>query len=109
MKALKVNQAGIDYKMGIEKTAKKALTFEELKMINKEDSASKKNKSSAQAWLNNQSEEIGQKFLNPITGKDNTEELFVEENINEYFLDEDTGEFFKIVIIDGTIGKQRIP
>jgi len=109
MKALKVNQAGIDYKMGVENAAKKALTYEELKTLNKQTSTTKKNKTAAQTWLNNQSKEIGQNFLNPISSKDNTEELFVKENVGEYFLDEDSGEFFQIVIIDGAIGKKRIP
>jgi len=109
MKALKVNQAGIDYKMGVESAAKKALTYEELKTLNKQTSTTKKNKTAAQTWLNNQSKEIGQNFLNPISSKDNTEELFVKENVGEYFLDEDSGEFFQIVIIDGAIGKKRIP
>ena len=72
----------------------------------REQSNTKKNRDSAQKWLDNQGIP---KFVNETNSKKvPTEELFVEENIGEYFIDQQTGEFFLITILEnGEIGKVR--
>ena len=86
--------------------AKKGQSYAELWAASREPSTTKKNKSVANQWLDNQ--DIN-KFVNETNSKKvPTEELFVEENIGEYFVDQQTGEFFLITVLEnGEIGKVR--
>jgi hypothetical protein len=86
--------------------AKKGQSYAELWAASREPSTTKKNKSVANQWLDNQ--DIN-KFVNETNSKKvPTEELFVEENIGEYFIDQQTGEFFLITVLEnGEIGKVR--
>jgi len=97
-------------KLGIQTGAAKAVeknkSLAKIKSESRESSTTRKNKDSAQQWLDNQ--EID-KFVNETNSKKvPVEELFVEENIGEYFVDQQTGDFFLITILEnGEIGKVR--
>jgi len=86
--------------------AKKNQSYAELWAASREPSTTKKNKSVANQWLDNQNIN---KFVNETNSKKvPTEELFVKENIGEYFVDQQTGEFFLIDVLEnGEIGKVR--
>ena len=97
-------------KLGIQTSAAKAVeknkSLAKIKSESRESSTTRKNKDSAQQWLDNQ--EID-KFVNETNSKKvPVEELFVEENIGEYFVDQQTGDFFLITVLEnGEIGKVR--
>ena len=88
------------------KAVEKDKSFATIRSESRETSNTKKNRDSAQKWLDNN--EIN-KFVNETNSKKvPTEELFVEENIGEYFIDQQTGEFFLIDTLEnGEIGKIR--
>ena len=88
------------------KAVEKNKSFATIRSESREQSNTKKNRDSAQKWLDNQGIP---KFVNETNSKKvPTEELFVEENIGEYFIDQQTGEFFLIDTLEnGEIGKIR--
>ena len=107
-----LNDVQPDYKDKIDiqtrgaKAVEKNKSFATIRSESREQSNTKKNRDSAQKWLDNQGIP---KFVNETNSKKvPTEELFVEENIGEYFIDQQTGEFFLIDTLEnGEIGKIR--
>ena len=96
----------IDIQTAGAKAVEKNKSFATIRGESREQSNTRKNRDSAQKWLDNN--DIN-KFVNETNSKKvPTEELFVEENIGEYFIDQQTGEFFLITVLEnGEIGKVR--
>ncbi len=107
MKALKVNQAGIDYKAKVEQDAKKALTINDYVVADKTGSTNKAIANGARKVIENNN--LGTQGLQIISKEDaSNPELLVEENVGEVFMDEDNQVVFQIIIQDGVIGKKYL-
>jgi len=106
MKALKVNQAGIDYKANIEKESKKALTITDYVLADKSGSSNKAIANGARKVIENNN--LGTQGLQIISKEDAADEkLLTKENEGEVFMDEDNQIVFMVVDLgNGEYGKK---
>ena len=108
MKALKVNQAGIDYKAKVEQDAKKALTVNDYVVADKTGSTNKAIANGARKVIENNN--LGTQGLQIISKEDAADkELLRKENEGEVFMDEDNQVVFMVVDLgNGEYGKKYL-
>ena len=95
-KALKVNQAGIDYKSMKEKEARKSMTINDYVIIDKSGSTNKAIANGARKVI--ESNNLGTQGLQIISEEDAADpKLLRKENKGEVFFDEDSQIVFMVV------------
>ena len=106
MKALKVNQASVDYKANVEKASKKALTVTDYVQADKSGSTSKAIATGARKVIENNN--LGTQGLIILDKKQAADpKLLTAENEGEVFMDADAQEVFIVISLeDGTYGKK---
>jgi len=104
-KALKVNQAGIDYKSMKDKEARKSMTINDYVIIDKSGSTNKAIANGARKVI--ESNNLGTQGLQIIDKEQAADpKLLTEENKGEVFFDEDSQIVFMVVDLgDGQYGK----
>ena len=102
MNQMKAMEHGVDYKAAADAAKQKNYTVTDYVQGDKKNSEGKAIEIATRKVMENK--KIPGK-IEKIKGKENTDELLVEENINKVFYDTDNKEVFLVTIVDGEIVK----